>query len=80
MTDTTGEEASVERELPFAQGQRFATLDAYLAHLERRGAHDVPWYREVSASVYELVARRGPGAARETVTRAELARRYGFDR
>lgn len=63
--------------LPFSQGQDFTTLDAYLAHLERRGAMDVPWYREVSPGLYELVSGRG---RRPTirVTRAELMRRFGF--
>jgi hypothetical protein len=70
----TGETAG----LPFSQGRDFATLDAYLAHLERRGATGVPWYREVAPGVYELVSGRGrrPEAAR--VTRAELMQRFGF--
>lgn len=67
-------------DLPFGQGLCFATLDNYLAHLERRGAAGVPFYREVRAGVYELVARRGPGAPAERVTRAELLVRFGFSR
>ena len=63
--------------LPFSQGHDFATLDAYLAHLERRGAMDVPWYREVSPGLYELVSGRGRRPA-VRVTRAELMQRFGF--
>jgi hypothetical protein len=74
-----GGEASAS-ELPFAQGRSFATLDDYLAHLRRRGATGVPFYREVSPGVYELVARRGPGARPERATRDELMRRFGFAR
>jgi hypothetical protein len=65
-------------ELPFAQGQHFATLDAYLAHLERRGATGVPWYREIAPGRYALVARRGPRAAAVEYSRTELAARFGF--
>lgn len=67
--------------LPFAQGQEFATLDAYLAHLQQRGAHDVPWYRQIAPGQYELVARgRGKrGTAPVRFTRAELAAKFGFE-
>jgi hypothetical protein len=64
--------------LPFSQGQSFATLDAYLAFLKKRGAYDVPWYREVRPGVYELVSRRGPGAQPQTYTREELEKKFGF--
>ena len=67
-------------DLPFAQGRTFATLDEYLAFRERRGAADVPWYREVAPGLYELAGRRGPGARPQRVTRAELMRRFGFTR
>ena len=66
-------------DLPFGQGLSFATLDDYLAHLQRRGAYDVPWYREVGPGLYERVGgRRGPGQAAERYTRDELERKYGF--
>lgn len=65
--------------LPFAQGHVFATLDDYLAHLKRQSAIDLPWWREVSPGVYEHV-RRMPEGARETATRAELLKRFGFAR
>jgi hypothetical protein len=65
-------------DLPFGQGFSFATLDDYLAHLQRRGATGVPWYREVSPGVYALVTGRGRGAPAESATRAELLARFGF--
>lgn len=64
--------------LPFSQGRAFTSLEEYLAFLRGRGAHDVPWYREVRPGVYELVSRRGPGAEPQSFTRAELARKFGF--
>lgn len=64
--------------LPFAQGRTFPTLDAYLAFLERRGATGVPFWREVAPGLYELVARRGRGAAPVRLDRAALMRRFGF--
>ena len=65
-------------DLPFGQGLAFATLDDYLAHLQRRGATGVPWYREVGPGVYELVAGRGKGGPATRATRAELIARFGF--
>lgn len=69
---------SADNGLPFAQGQRFATLDTYLAHLRKRGAQDVPWYREVAPGMYELVSGRGRRGPAERITRAELMERFGF--
>ena len=66
--------------LPFSQGQSFTSLDDYLAFLRKRGAYDVPWYREIRPGVYELVSRRGPGAQPQVYTREELARKFGFER
>ena len=64
--------------LPFSHGKRFATLDEYLAHLKCYAAPiDQPWWREVRPGVYEHV-KRMPGAPRETATRAELMKRFGF--
>lgn len=80
MTEGSGGGADRGPELPFAQGLSFADLDAYLAHLRRRGATGVPYYEEVAPGLYELVARRGPRAAPERVTRDALMRRYGFAR
>lgn len=67
---------SVEN-LPFARGKSFCSLDQYLAHLKTQSAIDLPWWREVSPGVYEHV-KRMPGATRETATRAELMKRFGF--
>ena len=66
--------------LPYARGQTFHTLDAYLAHLERQGAIDLPWWRQVEPGVYERVVRTMPGRRHERATRAELMRRFGFTR
>lgn len=64
--------------LPFSQGRSFSSLDEYLAFLKKRGAYDVPWYREVRPGVYELVSRRGPGAQRQIFTRQQLLEKFGF--
>jgi len=66
-------------DLPYARGKTFRTLDQYLAHLEQQGAIDLPWWREISPGVYEHVIHM-PGARRETATREELMRRFGFTR
>lgn len=64
--------------LPFSHGNRFLTLDDYLAHLKCYAAPiDQPWWREVRPGVYEHV-KRMPNAPRETATRAELMKRFGF--
>lgn len=79
MTDDHGAGAAPQ-DLPFAQGQSFASLDDYLAYRRKRGAADVPWYREVAPGVYALEGNRGPGAPPRTYTRAELMKRFGFSR
>ena len=76
MSCTATPENSVAN-LPFARGKRFCSLDQYLAHLEAQSAIDLPWWKEVSPGLYEHV-KRMPGASRETATRAELMRRFGF--
>jgi hypothetical protein len=63
--------------LPFARGRSFACLDDYLAHLQSNSAIDLPWWREVSPGLYEHVTTF-TGAQRETATREELMRRFGF--
>jgi glutathione S-transferase len=66
--------------LPYAFGKRFASLDDYLVHLERRaGPIDMPWWRQTSPGIYEHV-KRGRGGDREIATRAELIKRFGFAR
>lgn len=72
-------QASVVANLPYARGKSFGTLDDYLAHLQRQGAIDLPWWREVEPGVYEWVTRM-PRRRPERATRAELMRRYGFSR
>jgi hypothetical protein len=64
--------------LPFARGATFRCLGDYLAHLERQSAIDLPWWREISPGVYEHVTR-ATNATRETATREELMRRFGFE-
>ena len=65
--------------LPYARGRSFRSLDEYLAHLERQGAIDLPWWRPIGPGVYERVTRM-PGRPPERATRAELMRRFGFTR
>ena len=66
--------------LPYARGRTFRTLDEYLAHLERQGAIDLPYWRQVSPGVYERVTTRMPRGTPERATRAELMERFGFTR
>ena len=57
--------------LPWARGQTFHSLDAYLAHLERQGAMDLPWWHQVEPGI--LRAGRPPRP--RTGARAGDARR-----
>jgi hypothetical protein len=61
---------------------RFPTLEAYLAWLEKRSHMDGPWYRQVRPGVYELQTGNlrldGGGPAQRTFTRDELAKKFGF--
>ena len=66
--------------LPFARGKTFRTLDDYLAHLERQGAIDLPYWQQVRPGPYERVTSRAPAGPPERATRAELMRRFGFAR
>ena len=75
--DPEGREVS---NLPYARGRTFRTLDEYLAHLERQGAIDLPYWRQVAPGVYELVTTRMPRGTPERATRAELMERFGFTR
>lgn len=65
--------------LPYARGRQFGSLDDYLAHLRSNAAIDLPWWREVRPGLYEHV-KRMTGAQRETATRADLMKRFGFTR
>lgn len=68
--------------LPFARGRRFRTLDDYLAYLEKQGAIDLPWWREIRPGIYEYVTSMPEerGAPPETAMRAELMKRFGFSK
>ena len=67
--------------LPSSFGRSFATLDEYLAHLERyAGPIDQPWYREVEPGVYELVTTMRPAPPPRRFTREQLMREFGFTR
>jgi hypothetical protein len=64
--------------------RRFSDLDAYLAYLERRSHLDGAWYRQVRPGVYELQTGRlrlpGEAPRKQTFTREELMRKFGFSR
>lgn len=82
-----GERMKLERgassgvaKLPFAMGRTFASLDEYLEHLAcNAGPIGMPWWREIRPGVFEHV-KTNTGATPEVATRAELAKRFGFDR
>ena len=66
--------------LPFAMGKKFASLDAYLTHLECfAGPIDKPWWKEIRPGVFEHV-KTATNAKREIATRADLMKRFGFSR
>ena len=67
------------RGLPSSFGRSFATLDEYLAHLERyAGPVGQAWYRRVGPDIYERVTTVVPQPQPRRFTRDELMRRYGF--
>lgn len=66
--------------LPQSRGKSFPTLDAYLAHLEKGGAMDLPWYRLEPDGRYRLIAGPASALAPEYFTRAQLMRKFGFSR
>ncbi len=72
--------ASSRRDLPYARGREFRTLDAYLAHLKAYAAPiDRPWYREVGPGLYKLeTGNLRTNAQPRLFTRDELKRRFGF--
>lgn len=69
-----------ERSLPYSRGRSFADLDSYLTFRRQQAAIDLPWYEEVAPGLYELKTSMRPAAAPKRFTRAELARKFGFDR
>jgi hypothetical protein len=64
--------------------ERFPTLDAYLAYLEKQSHIDGAWYREIRPGVFELQTgnlRLADGARRQRIfTREELEKKFGFSR
>lgn len=74
-----GPSAAGRADLPYAQGQRFATLGDYLAHLQTLGTIGITWYRALPDGRYEAVRRRAPGTPPEILTRQDLLARYGFE-
>ena len=76
----SGDEGRPVSNLPYARGRTFHTLDEYLAHLERQGAIDLPYWRQIAPGLYERVTTRMPARAPERATRAELMERFGFTR
>ena len=69
--------------LPYAFGRRFKSLDEYLLHLQQHAAPiDLPWWRKVGPDRFErVIAIRTPTPPKhEVASRAELMRRYGFER
>jgi hypothetical protein len=80
MNDASGEQGVAN--LPDSRGHVFRSLDEYLAYLERtNGAVDRPYWRQVGPGLYQWTVRLpGTPSGRETATREELMRRYGFTR
>lgn len=79
MPDTPA--TDMVHDLPFSQGQGFATLDAYLQHLKSLAPQDRPYYEEVEPGRYRhITGRRGPGETPDDTiyTREDLLERYGF--
>lgn len=72
--------ANGARTLPYARGRRFGTLDAYLAFRREQGAIDLPWYEEIEPGIFLLRTTLQPRPAPKRFTRADLARKFGFDR
>lgn len=66
--------------LPHSYGKSFATLDAYLLHLQQHAAPvGLPWWKPVGADRFEKMTGRGaPQHAREFASRVELERKFGF--
>ncbi len=59
---------------------RFATLDDYLAHLEKGGAMDRPYYHRLPDGRYQLIAGRGSNRNPQYFSRDELLQKFGFSK
>ena len=81
MTPDDSDGAQPVRQLPFAHGRSFATLDEYIEHLRNHaGPVGQPWYRKVGSDTYELVTTQRPAGEPQIFTREQLMRRFGFNR
>lgn len=81
VAQNESKDGGTARNLPFAHGRSFATLDEYLAHLrDRAGPIGQPWYRKVGADTYELVTTIVPRGRPQTFTRQQLMERFGLTR
>lgn len=70
---------NMQKDLPYAQGRSFKTLDEYLAWRRRLGTMDRPFYEEIAPGVYRLVSgRRLPGQEDKLFTRQQLMEQFGF--
>ena len=65
-------------DLPFSQGKRFETLDAYLAHLQQLGTMDIPYYERREDGTYVYIAGRVRPGPDDVYTREQLLERFGF--
>jgi hypothetical protein len=78
---TAASESASVANLPFAMGRRFATLDEYLTHLEcHAGPIDLPWWKQIRPGVYKRMTTATNAPPNEVATRAELMKRFGFNR
>ena len=65
--------------LPASDGQTFASLDAYLAHLEIKGHTDRPFWERMKDGRYRWNTGRGMQFREpKYATREELMAKYGF--
>ncbi len=82
-TKTAGEIMAADSDnlLPFSKGETFDDLDSYLAHLEKLGTIDIPYYLLQPDGRFELMT---PFFSNQTgqrmFTREELMLKYGFDK
>lgn len=67
-------------DLPYSYGNKFETLDSYLAHLECNAAPiDQPWWQQIRPGVYQEVTT-ATGSKPVIATRDQLMKRFGFRR
>jgi hypothetical protein len=77
--DITAPSPATPQDLPYAKGMDFETLDSYLAYRRKLGAIDIPYYREISPGVYQLIVGRQPKSIPAKIyTRQQLLELFGF--